>query len=68
LILLKEQRLISANIIAVAMEKIEMPFDAVMLSVAVSAVFIAFAAVLAWGDSQTRQQKADVPAPRRRSF
>jgi hypothetical protein len=45
-----------------------MPFDAVMLSLAVSAVFIAFAAVLAWGDFQTRPRKTDVPAPRRRSF
>ena len=44
-----------------------MPFDAVMLSLAVSAVFITFAAVLAWGDSQTRPRKANVPAPRRRS-
>jgi hypothetical protein len=45
-----------------------MPFDAVVLSVAVSAIFIAFAVVLAWGDSQTRPRKADLPIPKRRSF
>ena len=45
-----------------------MPFDAVMLSLTVSAVFIAFAAVLAWGDLQTRPSKAAGPAPKRRSF
>jgi hypothetical protein len=32
-----------------------MPFDAMMLSVAVTAVFLAFAAVLYWADRQTRQ-------------
>jgi hypothetical protein len=68
LILLKAQRRVSANIPAVATEKIEMPFDAVMLSIAVSAIFVAFAVVLAWGESQTRPRKADLPAPKRRSF
>jgi hypothetical protein len=31
-----------------------MPFDAMIMSVAVVAVFVAFAAVLAWADGQTR--------------
>jgi len=31
-----------------------MPFDAMMMSVAVVAVFVAFAAALAWADGQTR--------------
>lgn len=30
-----------------------MPFDAVLVSLAVVAVFVAFAAVLAWADAQT---------------
>ena len=31
-----------------------MPFDAMVMSVAVLAVFVAFAAALAWADGQTR--------------
>jgi len=31
-----------------------MPADAMMVSVAVAAVFVAFAAVLLWADRQTR--------------
>ncbi len=31
-----------------------MPFDAMMVSFAVVAVFVAFAAVLLWADSQTK--------------
>jgi hypothetical protein len=31
-----------------------MPFDALVLSIAVTAVFIGFAGVLAWADRQTR--------------
>jgi hypothetical protein len=31
-----------------------MPFDAMIMSVAVVAVFVAFAVVLAWADAQTR--------------
>jgi hypothetical protein len=31
-----------------------MPFDAIIMSMAVLAVFLAFAAVLAWADAQTR--------------
>jgi hypothetical protein len=45
-----------------------MPLDAVLLSIAVSAVFIAFAAVLAWGDAQTRPSQTKDSAPKRRSF
>ena len=30
-----------------------MPVDAVIMSIAVAAVFVGFAAVLAWADSQT---------------
>jgi len=45
-----------------------MPFDAVMLSLAVTVVFVGFAAVLAWADARTRSPQASGPAPRRRSF
>lgn len=40
-----------------------MPFDALVVSLAVLAVFVAFAAVLAWADSQTSQLKLkkDIP-------
>jgi hypothetical protein len=47
-----------------------MPFDAVLLSLAVSIVFIGFAGALAWADhqSQSRSAQADAPAQKRRSF
>jgi hypothetical protein len=49
-------------------EGIDMPFDAVMLSVAVTVVFVGFALALAWADSRTRSHRIDEPAPKRRSF
>jgi hypothetical protein len=45
-----------------------MPFDAVLLSLAVTVVFVGFAVVLAWADGQTRSFKPDETAPKRRSF
>ena len=45
-----------------------MPTDALIVSVAVTIVFVGFAAVLAWADHHTKQVKADVPAQKRRSF
>jgi hypothetical protein len=45
-----------------------MPVDALLLSLAVSAVFVGFAAALAWADHQSRTQAGTPPAPRRRSF
>ena len=47
-----------------------MPFDAMMVSVAVAVMFLAFAGVLLWGDFQTRpdRPKADSHSQKRRSF
>jgi len=45
-----------------------MPFDAVLLSLAVTVVFVGFAVALAWADSQTRSPQIRDPAPKRRSF
>ena len=47
-----------------------MPFDAMVVSVAVVVMFLAFAAVLLWGDLQTRSDrlKGDSNSPKRRSF
>jgi hypothetical protein len=47
-----------------------MPFDAMLVSVAVAIMFLAFAGVLLWGDIQTRPDrlKADSQAQKRRSF
>jgi hypothetical protein len=45
-----------------------MPLDALLLGLAVTAVFVGFAAALAWADRQTRPAKAEVPAAKRRSF
>jgi hypothetical protein len=39
-----------------------MPLDALIVSLAVTLVFVGFAAVLAWGDRQTRPARADVSA------
>ena len=36
-----------------------MPFDAMMVSLAVTVVFLAFAAVLAWADRHTNSSEAD---------
>lgn len=45
-----------------------MPSDALIVSLAVTVVFIGFAAALAWADHRTRPEKADGPAQKRRSF
>ena len=47
-----------------------MPFDALMVSVAVAVMFLAFAGVLLWGDFQTRPDrlKADSQSQKRRGF
>ena len=45
-----------------------MPSEALIVSVAVTAVFVGFAAVLAWADHRTRPAKADAPGQKRRSF
>lgn len=42
-----------------------MPTDALLLTIAVVAVFVAFAAVLAWADRQTSQLKSDGQASKR---
>jgi len=47
-----------------------MPFDAMLVSIAVAIMFLAFAGVLLWGDLQTRPDrlKADSQAQKRRNF
>jgi hypothetical protein len=47
-----------------------MPFDALVMSAAVIAMFLVFAGVLLWGDAQTRPDrlKADADTKKRRSF
>jgi hypothetical protein len=46
-----------------------MPVDSMLVSVAVIAMFVVFAAVLAWGDSQTRTgQLARAADTKRRPF
>jgi hypothetical protein len=47
-----------------------MPFDSMLVSAAVIAVFVVFAAVLIWADFQTRppRQRVVVHPQRRRSF
>jgi hypothetical protein len=46
-----------------------MPLDAMLLTAAVVSVFVIFAAVLAWGDFQTRpKQQPPLFDPKRRAF
>lgn len=46
-----------------------MPTESLLVSVCVVAMFVVFAAVLAWGDRQTRpKQLAQQPDGKRRSF
>jgi hypothetical protein len=46
-----------------------MPIDSLIVSVCVVAMFVVFAAVLAWGDMQTRpKQLADSSAAKHRAF
>ncbi len=47
-----------------------MPFDAMVVSAAVVTAFVAFAAVIAWADRQTRPERlnAETSQAKRRSF
>ncbi|HLX15642.1 MAG TPA: hypothetical protein VKS24_10595 [Bradyrhizobium sp.] len=42
-----------------------MPFDAIVLSAAVVAVFVVFAGVVAWGDYQTQPDRLKASSHRR---
>ena len=42
----------------------DMPFDALMVSIGVSGIFVVFAAVLAWADSQTKPSATNPEGPR----
>lgn len=42
-----------------------MPFDAMIVSVAVVVVFLVFAGVVAWGDHQTRPEHLKAPSQKR---
>jgi hypothetical protein len=42
-----------------------MPFDAMMMSGAVIAIFVVFAGVVAWGDRQTRPERLKAPSQTR---
>lgn len=44
-----------------------MPIDALLVTIAVVAVFVAFAAALAWADRQTSLVRLDSDAQRRSS-
>lgn len=46
-----------------------MPIDSLLVTIFVVAMFVLFAAVLYWGDMQTRpKQLADSPTAKRRAF
>lgn len=47
-----------------------MPVDSIIVATIVTAIFVAFAGVLAWGDAQTRAGRPGAPSvtPKRRSF
>jgi hypothetical protein len=58
------------NIPRLRQGEVVMPFDALVMSAAVIAMFLVFAGVLLWGDAQTRPDrlKADADTKKRRSF
>ncbi len=43
-----------------------MPFDAMVISLVVLVIFVGFAAVVAWGDYQTRPERLNSPPGKRR--
>lgn len=46
-----------------------MPFDSLIVAICVVAMFVVFAAVLAWGDMQTRpKQLVEQSSAKRRAF
>jgi hypothetical protein len=45
--------------------EILMPFDAMLVSVAVVAMFLLFAGVVAWGDYQTRPERLEGSSQKR---
>ena len=46
-------------------KEVPMPFDAMVLSAVVVAVFVVFAGVVAWGDHQTRPDRLKASSQRR---
>jgi hypothetical protein len=42
-----------------------MPIDALLVTIVVVAVFVAFAAALAWADRQTSAKRLNAPAAKR---
>jgi hypothetical protein len=44
-------------------EEVFMPFDAMLVSAAVTIMFLSFAAVLLWGDYQTRPERLKAGSP-----
>ena len=42
-----------------------MPLDAMLVSAAVVSMFLLFAAVVAWGDYQTRPERLKAPSQKR---
>jgi hypothetical protein len=45
-----------------------MPLDALLVSIAVTAVYVGFAVALAWADQQTTNRDKKVQEPKRRSL
>jgi hypothetical protein len=70
LIRIKDRHFLSRINAASWNREVIMPFDAMLVSVAVAIMFLAFAGVLLWGDFQTRPDrlKAASQAQKRRSF
>jgi hypothetical protein len=42
-----------------------MPFDSMLVSAAVAAMFLVFAGAVAWGDYQTRPERLKAPSQKR---
>jgi hypothetical protein len=68
LIRIKDRYLSSGKNASGQVREVIMPFDAMVVSIAVAVMFLAFAGVLLWGDFQTRPDRpeADSQSQKRR--
>jgi hypothetical protein len=64
LIRIKDRRLAS-RIKNLDSKEVLMPFDAMLVSAAVTAMFLVLAVVIAWGDRQTRPDRLKAPSQKR---
>ena len=60
-----KDRDLTSRVKGVDSKEVLMPFDAMVVSAAVAAMFLLLAGVLAWGDYQTRPERLKGPSQKR---